>query len=71
MLDTMLIGGRQQLRPAGNQSIKHMQAWKLKNQRVGRPVGGKRDALSASHFSIGQSSRSGLRSVTSFPLSRK
>jgi glutathione S-transferase len=54
MLDTMLMWRSEQLRPAGNQSIKHMQAWKLKtNVSVDLLEESEVDALNASRFSIG------------------
>jgi glutathione S-transferase len=54
MLDTMLAWRGEQLRPAANQSIKHMQAWKLKtNVSVDVLEQQEADALSASRFSIG------------------
>jgi glutathione S-transferase len=54
MLDTMLAWRGEQLRPAANQSIKHMQAWKLKtNVSVDMLEQQEADALAASRFSIG------------------
>ena len=54
MLDTMLMWRGEQLRPAANQSIKHMQAWKLKtNVSVDMLEEQEVDALAASRFSIG------------------
>jgi glutathione S-transferase len=54
MLDTMLMWRGEQLRPAANQSIKHMQAWKLKtNVSVDALEEKEVDTLAASRFSIG------------------
>jgi len=53
MLDTMLMWRGEQLRPASNQSIKHMQAWKLKTNVSVDTLEGEADALAASRFSIG------------------
>jgi glutathione S-transferase len=54
MLDTMLMWRGEQLRPVPNQSIKHMQAWKLKtNVSVDMLEDREADALAASRFSIG------------------
>jgi glutathione S-transferase len=54
MLDTMLMWRGEQLRPAANQSIKHMQAWKLKtNVSVDMLEEQEVEALAASRFSIG------------------
>jgi len=54
MLDTMLAWRGEQLRPAANQSIKHMQAWKLKtNVSVDALEEKEVDTLAASRFSIG------------------
>jgi glutathione S-transferase len=54
MLDTMLMWRSEQLRPAANQSIKHMQAWKLKtNVSVDLLEEKEIDALAAARFSIG------------------
>jgi len=54
MLDTMLAWRGEQLRPAANQSIKHMQAWKLKtNVSVDMLEDKEVDALAASRYSIG------------------
>ena len=54
MLDTMLMWRGEQLRPAASQSIKHMQAWKLKtNVSVDMLEEREVEALAASRFSIG------------------
>ena len=53
MLDTMLMWRGEQLRPAASQSIKHMQAWKLKTNVSVDMLEDEADALVASHFSIG------------------
>jgi glutathione S-transferase len=54
MLDTMLMWRGEQLRPAASQSIKHMQAWKLKtNVSVDMLEANEVAALEASRFSIG------------------
>jgi len=53
MLDTMLMWRGEQLRPAANQSIKHMQAWKLKTNVSVDALEDDADALAASRFSIG------------------
>ena len=54
MLDTMLMWRGEQLRPAASQSIKHMQAWKLKtNVSVDMLEEHEVAALEASRFSIG------------------
>ena len=54
MLDTMLMWRGEQLRPAASQSIKHMQAWKLKtNVSVDMLEEREAAALEASRFSIG------------------
>jgi len=54
MLDTMLMWRGEQLRPAASQSIKHMQAWKLKtNVSVDMLEEREVAALEASRFSIG------------------
>jgi glutathione S-transferase len=54
MLDTMLTWRGEQLRPAANQSIKHMQAWKLKtNVSVDTLEEKEVEALAASRYSIG------------------
>src|SRR5687767_10989880 len=53
MLDTMLMWRGEVLRPAANQSIKHMQAWKLKTNVSVDTLEQEADALAASHFSIG------------------
>ena len=54
MLDTMLMWRGEQLRPAASQSIKHMQAWKLKtNVSVDMLEEHEAATLEASRFSIG------------------
>ena len=53
MLDTMLMWRGEVLRPAANQSIKHMQAWKLKTNVSVDMLEEEADALGASRFSIG------------------
>jgi glutathione S-transferase len=54
MLDTMLMWRGEQLRPTANQSIKHMQAWKLKtNVSVDVLEDQEVDALNTSRYSIG------------------
>ena len=53
MLDTMLMWRGEVLRPSANQSIKHMQAWKLKTNVSVDLLEGEADALSQSSFSIG------------------
>jgi glutathione S-transferase len=53
MLDTMLMWRGEQLRPAANQSIKHMQAWKLKTNVSVDMLEEEADALAGSRFSIG------------------
>ena len=53
MLDTMLMWRGEVLRPPAQQSIKHMQAWKLKTRVSVDMLEDEADALVASHFSIG------------------
>ena len=53
MLDTMLMWRGEQLRPAANQSIKHMQAWKLKTNVSIDMLEEDADALAAAPYSIG------------------
>ena len=53
MLDTMLMWRGEVLRPAGKQSIKHMQAWRLKTNVSVDMLEEEADALAASRFSIG------------------
>lgn len=53
MLDTMLMWRGEVLRPPAQQSIKHMQAWKLKTRVSVDMLEGEADALAASRFSIG------------------
>ena len=53
MLDTMLMWRGEVLRPPAQQSIKHMQAWKLKTNVSVDMLEDEADALVASHFSIG------------------
>ena len=53
MLDTMLMWRGEQLRPSANQSIKHMQAWKLKTNVSVDMLEDDADALAAARFSIG------------------
>ncbi len=53
MLDTMLMWRGEVLRPAASQSIKHMQAWRLKTNVSVDTLEGEADALAASRFSIG------------------
>lgn len=53
MLDTMLMWRGEVLRPAGGQSIKHMQAWRLKTNVSVDMLEEDADALAASRFSIG------------------
>ena len=53
MLDTMLMWRGEVLRPAANQSIKHMQAWRLKTNVSVDMLEDEAEALSASRFSIG------------------
>jgi len=53
MLDTLLMWRGEQLRPAEQQSIKHMQAWKLKTNVSVDLLEEEADALGTSRFSIG------------------
>ena len=53
MLDTMLMWRGEVLRPPAQQSIKHMQAWKLKTKVSVDMLEQEADALAASRFSIG------------------
>ena len=53
MLDTMLMWRGEVLRPAASQSIKHMQAWRLKTNVSVDMLEEEADALAASRFSIG------------------
>ena len=53
MLDTMLMWRGEVLRPAANQSIKHMQAWRLKTNVSVDMLEQEADALGSSTFSIG------------------
>jgi glutathione S-transferase len=53
MLDTMLMWRGEVLRPAASQSIKHMQAWKLKTNVSVDMLEGEAEALGRSPFSIG------------------
>jgi len=53
MLDTMLMWRAEVLRPPANQSIKHMQAWRLKTKVSVDALEEEADALGASQFSIG------------------
>ena len=53
MLDTMLMWRGEVLRPAASQSIKHMQAWRLKTKVSIDALEEEADALAASQFSIG------------------
>ena len=53
MLDTMLMWRGEVLRPAASQSIKHMQAWRLKTNVSVDMLEGEADALASSRFSIG------------------
>ena len=53
MLDTMLMWRGEVLRPAASQSIKHMQAWRLKSNVSVDMLENEADALAASRFSIG------------------
>ena len=53
MLDTMLMWRGEVLRPPAQQSIKHMQAWKLKTRVSVDMLEEDADALSSSRFSIG------------------
>jgi glutathione S-transferase len=79
MLDTMLTWRGEQLRPAANQSIKHMQAWKLKtNVSVDTLEEKEVEALAATSISAfpswpgapgTQSSRPGTRASRHAPRS--
>ena len=53
MLDTMLMWRGEMLRPAANQSIKHMQAWRLKTNVSVDKLEEEAEALGSSRFSIG------------------
>jgi glutathione S-transferase len=53
MLDTLVTWRGEQLRPPEQQSIKHMQAWKLKTNVSVDMLEEEADALGASRFSIG------------------
>jgi glutathione S-transferase len=53
MLDTMLMWRGEVLRPPAQQSIKHMQAWRLKTKVSVDTLEEEADALAASRFSIG------------------
>jgi glutathione S-transferase len=53
MLDTMLMWRGEVLRPAANQSIKHMQAWRLKTNVSVDMLEQEAEALGSSRFSIG------------------
>jgi glutathione S-transferase len=53
MLDTLVMWRGEQLRSAGQQSIKHMQAWKLKTNVSVDALEEEADALRQSPFSIG------------------
>ena len=53
MLDTMLMWRGEALRPPANQSIKHMQAWRLKTNVSVDMLEEEADALGQSPFSIG------------------
>ena len=53
MLDTMLMWRGEVLRPTASQSIKHMQAWRLKTNVSVDMLEGEADALASSRFSIG------------------
>ena len=53
MLDTMLMWRGEVLRPPAQQSIKHMQAWKLKTRVSVDMLEEEADALGGSRFSIG------------------
>jgi len=53
MLDTMLMWRGEVLRPAANQSIAHMQAWKLKTNVSVDMLEEETEALGRSPFSIG------------------
>ena len=69
MLDTMLMWRGEVLRPPAQQSIKHMQAWKLKTNVSVDTLEEEADALFGSPFSIGHiaiGSRSAT-SISAFP----
>lgn len=53
MLDTLVMWRGEQLRPPAQQSIKHMQAWKLKTKISVDMLEDEAGALAASRFSIG------------------
>lgn len=53
MLDTMLMWRAEVLRPPANQSIKHMQAWRLKTNVSVDMLEQEAEALGGSRFSIG------------------
>jgi glutathione S-transferase len=53
MLDTLIMWRAEQLRAPEHQSIKHMQAWRLKTVVSADMLEGEADALAASAFSIG------------------
>jgi len=53
MLDTMLMWRAEQLRAPEHQSIKHMQAWKLKTNVSVDMLEQEASALEASRYSIG------------------
>jgi glutathione S-transferase len=53
MLDTLLMWRGEVTRPPAQQSIKHMQAWKLKTNVSVDALEEEADALTASRFSIG------------------
>jgi glutathione S-transferase len=53
MLDTMLMWRGEVLRPAANQSIKHIQAWRLKTNVSVDMLEKEAEALGSSRFSIG------------------
>ena len=53
MLDTLLMWRGEVTRPPEQQSIKHMQAWRLKTNVSVDALEKEADALAASRFSIG------------------
>src|SRR5256885_260680 len=53
MLDTLLMWRGEATRPPAQQSIKHMQAWRLKTKVSVDALEEEADALTASRFSIG------------------
>jgi glutathione S-transferase len=53
MLDTLLMWRGEATRPPAQQSIKHMQAWRLKTKVSADALEDEADALAASEFSIG------------------